>query len=168
MSSPESSQTSNGSNLGISGVCQVLPAVGDAGAVVEEDGDVDAHDSNDAATVEIHHEEVLEKERLDLVVHHLDQTEGEHEQDEYLAVHRRERHPQLGEGLPPVPEDPSERVQIQRGFLSWCGALGSGRTGLRGLRGLRDDRFLTEITLCSLHCDLQCRFGLLRLLLTFA
>ena len=155
MGSPESSQTSDGSDLGVPRVGQVLPAVGDAGAVVEEDGDVDTHDSNDAAAVEIHHEEVLEEEGLDLVVHHLDQTEGEHEQDENLAVHGRKRHPQLGEGLPPVPEDPGERVQIQRGFLGWSGALGSCRPGLRDLRGLRDDRLLTEIALCSLHCDLQ-------------
>ena len=155
MSSPESSQASDGSDLGVPGVCQVLPAVGDAGAVVEEDGDVDAHDGNDAAAVEIHHEEVLEEERLDLVIHHLNQTEGEHEEDENLAVHGRERHPQLGEGLPPVPEDPGERVQIQRRFLGRSGALRSGRPRLRGLRGLRDDRLLTEITLCSLHCDLQ-------------
>ena len=119
MSSPESSQTSNGSHLGVPGVGQVLPAVGHAGAVVEEDGDVDAHDSNDAAAVEIHHEEVLEEERLDLVVHHLDQTEGEHEKDEDLAVHGREGDPELGEGLPPVPEDPGERVQIQGRFLGW-------------------------------------------------
>ena len=154
MSSPESSQASNGAHLGVPGVGQVLPAVGDAGAVVEQDGDVDAHDSNDAAAVEIHHEEVLEEERLDLVVHHLNQTEGEHEKDEYLAVHGGERHPQLGEGLPPVPEDAGERVQIQRRFLGWCRALGSHRPGLRDLRGLRDDRLLTEIALCSLHCDL--------------
>ena len=155
MSSPESSQASNGSHLGVPGVGQVLPAVGHAGAVVEEDGDVDAHDSNDAAAVEIHHEEVLEEERLDLVVHHLNQTEGEHEEDKYLAVHGREGDPELGEGLPPVPEDPGERVQIQRRFLGRRGALGSGRARLRSLRGLRDDRLLTEITLCSLHGDLQ-------------
>ena len=155
MGPPQGSQASNGTDLRVPGVGQVLPAVGDAGAVVEEDGDVDAHDRDDAAAVEIHHEEVLEEEGLDLVIHHLNQTEGEHEKDENLAVHGRERHPELGEGLPPVPEDAGERVQIQRRFLGRSGALRSSSPGLRDLRALRDDRLLTEIALCSLHCDLQ-------------
>ena len=119
MSPPEGAQTSDGTHLRVTGVGEVLSAVGHTGAVVQQYGDVDAHDSDDAAAVEVHHEEVLEEERLDLVVHHLDQTEGEHEKDEDLAVHGREGDPELGEGLPPVPEDPGERVQIQGRFLGW-------------------------------------------------
>ena len=76
---------------------EVLPAVSDTGAVIKQDSDVDAHDSNDAATVEVHHEEVLEIQRPDLVVHHLDQTEGQHQEDEELAVHGGQADPQLGE-----------------------------------------------------------------------
>ena len=73
MSSTKSSKAGHGSNLWISGVVdgQVLPAVGDARAVVEEDRDVDAHDGDDAATVQIHHEEVLEVQRTNLIVHNL-------------------------------------------------------------------------------------------------
>ena len=72
---------------------EVLPAVGDAGAVVEEDGDVDAHDGDDGAAVEVHHEEALEGEGRHLVVHHLYEAEGEHEEDEELAVHGAEGDP---------------------------------------------------------------------------
>ena len=93
---------------------QLLPGVpGHPGAVVQQHRDVDAHDGDDAAAVEVHHEEVLEVERPNLVVHHLDQAEGEHEEDEDLAVHGAQRDPQLGEGLPPVPENAREGIEVQ-------------------------------------------------------
>ena len=113
VSSAESAQTSDGADLRVPGVGEVLPAVGHTGAVVQQDGDVDAHDSNDAAAVKVHHEEVLEEERLNLVVHDFDKTEGEHEEDKNLAVHGGEADPELGEGLSPIPEYPRERVQVQ-------------------------------------------------------
>ena len=72
---------------------EVLTAGGDTGTVIKEDSDVDTHDGNDAATVQIHHEEVLEVQRPDLVVHHLNQTECKHEQDQDLAIHGRQGHP---------------------------------------------------------------------------
>ena len=81
MSTTEGAEASDGPDLRVSGVGEVLPAVGDAGAVVQEDGDVDAHDRDDAPAVEVHHEEVLEEERLYFVIHDLDETEGEHEED---------------------------------------------------------------------------------------
>ena len=81
MSTSEGAEASDGPDLRVSCVGEVLPAVGDAGAVVQQDGDVDAHDSDDAPAVEVHHEEVLEEERLYFVIHDLDQTEGEHEED---------------------------------------------------------------------------------------
>ena len=89
MSSAKCSKTRHGSNLWISGVVdgQVLPAVGDARAVVEEDRDVDAHDGDDAAAVQIHHEEVLEVQRTNLVIHNLNKTEGEHKENQDLAIH---------------------------------------------------------------------------------
>lgn len=81
MSPPEGSQTSDGSDLRVTGVGEVLSAVGHTWAVVQQHGDVDAHDSDDAAAVEVHHEEVLEEERLNLVIHDLDETESEHKKD---------------------------------------------------------------------------------------
>ena len=89
MSSTKSSETCHGSNLGISAIVdgQVLSAVGDTRAVIEKDRDVDAHDGDDAATVKIHHEEVLEIERTNLIVHNLNQTESKHQKDQDLAVH---------------------------------------------------------------------------------
>ena len=38
------------------------PAVGDGGAVVEEDGDVDTHDGDDGADVQVHHEVRLQEQ----------------------------------------------------------------------------------------------------------
>ena len=39
------------------------PAVGDGGAVVEEDGDVDTHDGDDGADVQVHHEVRLQEHK---------------------------------------------------------------------------------------------------------
>ena len=116
---------------------QLLPRVpGHPGAVVQQHGDVDAHDGDDAAAVEVHHEEVLEVERPDLVVHHLDQAEGEHEEDEDLAVHGAQCDPQLGEGLPPVPENAREGIEVQplRPILLRSQGRVAGRPALPSLR----------------------------------
>ena len=99
----ESAETANAADLRVPGRGEVLPAVGHARTVVQKDSDVDAHDGDDAAAVEIHHEESLEGEGRDLVVHHLDEAEGEHEEDKQLAVHTGESDPQLGEALASVP-----------------------------------------------------------------
>ena len=58
-----------------------LPAVGYWWTIVQQNSDVDAHDGNNAAAVEVHHVESLECEGGNLVVHHLYQTEGKHEED---------------------------------------------------------------------------------------
>ena len=136
----ESAEAADAPDLRVAGIVggQLLPGVpGHPGAVVQQHRDVDAHDGDDAPAVEVHHEEVLEVERPDLVVHHLDQAEREHQEDEDLAVHRAQRHPQLGEGLPPVPENPREGVQVQPLRPILLG--GQGRiTGRPALPSLRD------------------------------
>ena len=120
MGAAQGAETADAANLRVPGIVsgQGLARVGHAGAVVQQHRDVDAHDGDDAPAVEVHHEEVLEVKRPDPVVHHLDEAEGEHQEDEDLAVHGAQRHPQLGEGLPPVPEDPGERVEVESpGFI---------------------------------------------------
>ena len=78
MSTLQSSQAANRPNFWVSGSRQILARVGHTWTVVEQDGDVDAHDGNNGAAVEVHHEESLEGERWNLVVHHFNQTEGKH------------------------------------------------------------------------------------------
>ena len=140
MGAAECAEAADAADLRVAGVvgCQLLPGVpGHAGAVVQQHRDVDAHDGDDAPAIEVHHEEVLEVERPDLVVHNLDQAEGEHQEDEDLAVHRAQCHPQLGEGLPSVPENPGEGVEVEplRPIL----LRGQGRiTGRPALPSLRD------------------------------
>ena len=60
---------------------QLMPAVSYRWTVVKQDCDVDAHDGDDAAAVEVHHEEPLECERRDLIVHHFYQAESKHKED---------------------------------------------------------------------------------------
>jgi hypothetical protein len=75
----------------------VLAAAGTAArAVVEQYGDVDAHDGNNAAHVQVHHEDALEGERTDVVVHDLSEAEGQHEEDEELAIEGAQGHPKVG------------------------------------------------------------------------
>ena len=83
MRSSERSKTSDGADLRVSGIVgrEILTAWGDAWTVVQQDRDVDAHDGDDAAAVQVHHEEVLEVEGTNLVVHNLYQTKGKHQQD---------------------------------------------------------------------------------------
>ena len=83
MRSSERSKTSDGADFRVSSIVgrEVLPAWGDAWTVVQQDRDVDAHDGDDAAAVQVHHEEVLEVEGTNLVVHNLYQTKGKHQQD---------------------------------------------------------------------------------------
>jgi hypothetical protein len=40
----------------------LVPAVGDGGTIVEQDRDIDTHDGNDGANVEVHHEVGLNNE----------------------------------------------------------------------------------------------------------
>ena len=83
MRSSERPKTSDGADFRVSGIVgrEVLTAWGDAWTVVQQDRDVDAHDGDDAAAVQVHHEEVLEVEGTNLVVHNLYQTKGKHQQD---------------------------------------------------------------------------------------
>ena len=89
MGAAQGAQTADAAHLRVPGIVggQGLAGVGHAGAVVQQHRDVDAHDGDDGAAVEVHHEEALEGERWNLVVHHFDQTEGKHEEDQELAVH---------------------------------------------------------------------------------
>ena len=89
----QGAQATNRPNFWVSGSCQVLTRVGYTWTVVQEDCDIDAHDGNDGAAVEVHHEETLEGERRHLVVHHLDEAEGKHEEDKKLAIHGGEGDP---------------------------------------------------------------------------
>ena len=103
MSSSQRSETGNGAHLRVHGptavaggvaspsaTAAVLAAtvlVGDRRAIVQEDGDVDTHDGDDAAHVQVHHKDPLEGQRTNVVVHHLRQAEGQHQQYQELAVH---------------------------------------------------------------------------------
>lgn len=70
--------------------------VRDGGAVVQQDRDVDAHDGDDTAHVEVHHEDALEGQGADAVVHDLGQAECQHQEYEELSVHGAQSHPKVG------------------------------------------------------------------------